>query len=48
MVVVVVVVAMADGRGVCGWCSACFLGSEIYYFTVLKAKIDPLLQHVYR
>ena len=48
MVVVVVVVAMADGRGVCGWCSACFLGSEIYYFIVLKAKIDPLLQHVYR
>ena len=33
-VVVVVVVAVADGRGVCGWCSTCFLGSGIYYFII--------------
>ena len=25
-----------------------FLSSGIYYFIVLKAKIDPLLQHVCR
>ena len=25
-----------------------FLGSGIYYFIMLKAKIDLLLQHVYR
>ena len=24
-----------------------FLGSGIYYFIVLKTKIDPLLQHMY-
>ena len=43
-----VVVAVADGRGGCGWCYGCFLGNGIYYFIMLKAKIDPLLQHVYR
>ena len=31
---VVVVVTMADGRGGCGWCCRCFLGSKIYYFIV--------------
>ena len=34
VVVVAMVVAMTDDRGVCGWCSACFLGSGIYYFIV--------------
>ena len=48
VVVMGVVVVVADGRGGCGWCCGCFLGSGIYYFIVLKAKIDPLLQHVYR
>ena len=48
VVVVAMVVVMTDGRGVCGWCSACFLRSGIYYFIVLKAKINPLLQHMYR
>ena len=46
--VVVVVVAMVDGRGGCGWCWVVFLGSGIYYFIVLKVKIDPLLLHMYR
>ena len=32
--VVVVVVVVADGRGGCGWCCGCFLGSGIYYFIV--------------
>ena len=32
--VVVVVVAVVDGRGDCGWCCGCFLGSKIYYFIV--------------
>ena len=32
--VVVVVVAVADGRDGCGWYCGCFLGSEIYYFIV--------------
>ena len=27
--------AMADGRGSCGRCCVCFLGSEIYYFIVM-------------
>ena len=31
---VVVVVAVADGRSGCGWCYECFLGSGIYYFIV--------------
>ena len=35
VVVVGVVVAVADGRGSCGWCYGCFLGSEIYYFIVI-------------
>ena len=35
VVVVAVVVTMADGRGGCGWCCGCFLGSGIYYFTVV-------------
>ena len=43
VVAVGVVVVVADGRGGCGWCYGCLLGSEIYYFIVLKAKIDPLL-----
>ena len=30
-----VVVAMADGRGGCGWCCGCFLDNEIYYFIVM-------------
>ena len=30
-----VVVAMANGRGGCGWCYGCFMGSEIYYFIVV-------------
>ena len=34
MVVVGVVVAVVDGRGGCGWCYGCFLGSRIYYFIV--------------
>ena len=42
--VVVVVVGVADGRGGCGW----FFGSGIYYFIGLKAKINPLLQHIWR
>ena len=33
-VVVGVVVVVADGRGGCGWCCECFLGSMIYYFIV--------------
>ena len=45
---VVVVVGVAKGRGGCGRCCGCFLGSEIYYFIMLKAKIDPLLQHMCR
>ena len=44
--------AVADGRSGCGcgcrWCCENFLGSWIYYFIVLKAKIDALLWHVYR
>ena len=43
LLVVVVVVGVANGRGGCGRCCGCFLGSGIYYFIVLKAKIDPLL-----
>ena len=35
VVVVAVVVTMADGRGGCGWCCGCFLGSRIYYFIVV-------------
>ena len=35
MVVLVVVVAMIDARGGCGWCYRCFLDSEIYYFIVI-------------
>ena len=35
VVVMAVVVTMADGRGGCGWCCGCFLGSEIYYFIVV-------------
>ena len=35
VVVVGVVVDVADGRGGCGWCCGCFLGSGIYYFIVL-------------
>ena len=34
MVVVVVVVAVPDSRGGCGWFWVVFLGSEIYYFIV--------------
>ena len=34
LVVVAVVMAVVDGRGGCGWCYECFLGSEIYYFIV--------------
>ena len=30
-----VVVAVADGRGGCGWCCGFFLGSGIYYFIVV-------------
>ena len=33
VVVVGVVVAIADGRGGCGWCCGCFLSSD--YFIVL-------------
>ena len=29
-----VVVAVADGRGGCGWCWVVFLGSGIYYFII--------------
>ena len=35
LVVVRVVVAVADGKGDCGWCCGCFLGSGIYYFIVV-------------
>ena len=35
VVVLVVVMAVADGRGGCGWCCGCFLGSVIYYFIVV-------------
>ena len=42
VVVVVVAMAVADGKGVCSW----FFDCEINYFIVLKAKIDPLLQHM--
>ena len=32
----VVVMAVADGRGGCGWCYGFFFfGSEIYYFIVV-------------
>ena len=31
----VVVMGVADGRGGCGWCCGCFLGSGIYYFIVV-------------
>ena len=31
----VVVVAMIDARGGCGWCYRRFLDSEIYYFIVI-------------
>ena len=34
MVVIVVVVGVADGRGDCEWCWVVFLGSWIYYFIV--------------
>ena len=34
VVMVVVVVGVADGRGGCGWCCGCFLDSRIYYFIV--------------
>ena len=30
-----VVVAVADGRGGCGWCCGYFLDSGIYYFIVV-------------
>ena len=33
--VVVVVMAVADGRGGCGWCCGCFLDSMIYYFIMI-------------
>ena len=33
--VVVMVVAVTDGRGGCSWCYGCFLGSRIYYFIVV-------------
>ena len=32
---VVVVVAVPDGRGGCGWFRVVFLGSEIYYFIIV-------------
>ena len=32
VVAVVMVVVVAKGRGGCGWCYGCFLGSGIYYF----------------
>ena len=35
MVFVAVVVAVANGRGGCGWCCGCFLDSGIYYFIVV-------------
>ena len=35
MVVMGVVVAVADGRGSCGWCCGYFLDSGIYYFIVV-------------
>ena len=34
MVVVVVVVAVPNGRGGCRWFQIVFLGSRIYYFIV--------------
>ena len=39
---------VTNDRGGCDWCCRCFLGSKIYYFIILKTKIDPLLQHVCR
>ena len=36
VVVVVVVVGVANGRGDCGWCCGCFLGSGIYYFIIVN------------
>ena len=33
--VVVVVVAVVDGRSGCSWCYRSFLGSGIYYFIVV-------------
>ena len=33
--VVVVIVSVVDGRGGCGRCCVCFLGSGIYYFIVV-------------
>ena len=35
VVAVGVVVVVADGRGGCGWCYGCLLGSGIYYFIVV-------------
>ena len=35
VVVMLVVVGVADGRGGCGWCCRCFLGSGIYYFIIV-------------
>ena len=35
VVVMGVIVAVADGRGRCGWCCRCFLDSGIYYFIVV-------------
>ena len=35
VVAVGVVVVVADGRGGCGWCYGCLLGSGIYYFIVI-------------
>ena len=54
-VVVAIVVAVANGRNGCGWYYEYFLCSGIYYFIVslyyfivLKVKINPLLQHMCR
>ena len=35
MLVLVVIVGVADGRGCCDWYCGCFLSSEIYYFIIV-------------
>ena len=55
VVMVVVVVGVVDGRGDCSWCCEfCWIVRYIillwclYYFIMLKVKIDLLLQHIYK
>ena len=40
----VVVVAVVDGRGGCGWCCGYFLGNGIYYFIVVVKGVHGLVR----